>query len=91
MAKNTQQDGGVTLPEEELVVLRGIVHDWLGEEIVLPPYIKELAALLQKLGVDGAGAARKAGRKRRDAGEDAPRPADADTVLDEGQLRRNLG
>lgn len=91
MANNTRQDGSVTVTAAEVIALRGIVNDWLGEEIALPPYSKELAALLQKLGVDVADAAGNADHKRSNAAEDAGGPADADTALGPQQLRRNLG
>jgi hypothetical protein len=54
MAHTTRQStkgDGLTLTEAELDTLREIVNDWIGEELVTPPYPSEIMALLEKLGV----------------------------------------
>ena len=51
---NTQEDRRVTLNDEERETLRAIVNDWVREELVFPPYSKEIRGVLARLGINFA-------------------------------------
>jgi hypothetical protein len=53
MAKQDGKDdkGGVQFNDRELEALRGIVVDWANEQLVLPPFPREVTSVIRKLGI----------------------------------------
>jgi hypothetical protein len=48
-------EADVRFTERDLAVLRDIVTDWINEQLVQPPYPPEVAAVIEKIGIPGAG------------------------------------
>jgi hypothetical protein len=48
-------EADVRFTEHDLAVLRDIVTDWMYEQLVQPPYPPEVAAVIEKIGIPGAG------------------------------------
>ena len=67
-------EADVRFTERDLAVLRDIVTDWMNEQLVQPPYPPEVAAVIEKIGIPGAGhgpEGTRAIRRARRAGDAA--------------------
>jgi hypothetical protein len=53
MAKQDEQadKGNVRFNDRELEALRGIVADWVNEQLVLPPFPPEVRSVIKKLDI----------------------------------------
>jgi|Tabmets5t2r1_1033131.scaffolds.fasta_scaffold338562_1 hypothetical protein len=53
MAKQDEQadKGNVRFNDRELEALRGIVVDWVNEQLVFPPFPREVTSVIKKLGI----------------------------------------
>jgi hypothetical protein len=84
-------EADVRFTERDLAVLRDIVIDWMHEQLVQPPYPPEVAAVIEKIGIPGAGQGPEEARAIRSARGAGDEEEGRLFAHEEIPLRPNLG